>query len=117
MKPIITRHCERIELRTARKDRECSTWAERDGAEEPQCTRVIAAGEKYLASTIYPGHDSGYADAGSVRRLRWNDTAKRFDWFRVAVPARPVTSAFCLPCADRWTSLRDALSEITQEAS
>jgi len=108
----VTRHAEKVELRTSRKDRECFTWTERDGAEEPQCTRLIGAGEQYLASTIYPGHDSGFADASWTRRLRWDPIARKYDWMRVTIPARPVTSAFCLPCCDRWLNLRDALAEI-----
>ena len=89
-----TNHCERVEVRTARKLHRCWSFAEEcyppgypyDG--KPGCHGTVRPGERYVISTIYPGHDSGYAEDG------------------------PETSAFCWPCANRWTNVRGALVDM-----
>lgn len=107
---IYTAVKERAVLRVAAHNHFCWSWLQRcappgdsftDGHvdDKPRCVRVIGVGERHLVSTIYPGHDSGYADD---RVLRVGD-----GWVR-AEP-RPITSRFCLPCAARWTNLRPAL--------
>lgn len=102
------RNHERVEIRTAATDHECWSWVEKckapgegwDGG--PYCTRVIGEGERYVVSTIFPGHDSGYADDRSrLVRGQW-----------VPLPPSPVSSTFCMPCAERWRNLRDALDRI-----
>lgn len=117
MRPVVTGYAERYELRTAKRDRTCFTWQERDGAREDQCVRVIAAGEVYMLQTIYPGHDSGYADGGGRRWKsgHYDYTARRWvhgSWEHL--PPSPISESFCLPCCDRWTNLRDALALIRE---
>lgn len=97
---------ERLQLRTAARQHRCWTWSEMPGSGEPQCTRLIGKGETYGLSTIYPGHDSGYADTYS----------KRIDGAWVDFPGRPLTHRFCLPCCERWTNLRDLLNKIGADA-
>lgn len=108
----LTLNHERVRRVEARTNHKCWTWAEGgspapgegyDG--KPRCTRMIAKGETYVESTIYPGHDSGYADAG----WRWEKGV------RVDVPAKPVTSRFCLPCSGRWVNLRERLALLDNE--
>jgi hypothetical protein len=104
---------EKYELRKAAWDHTCFTWSERDGAAEPQCARIIGKGEQHLVSTIYPGHESGFADGYKRGPGHFNGT----EWVPgewVYSPA-PVSSRFCLPCVDRWNNLRDALEQLTQE--
>lgn len=113
MKPTYKGDHETCELRVSKVDRQCFTWQERGGAEEPQCTRMIGEGETYMVSTIFPGHDSGYADGGHRPVITWHQG--EIVWDRVAVPPSPVSSVFCLPCCDRWNGLRDALAFITAE--
>ena len=104
----VTRNRERVEIRTAAVEHECWSWGEKckapgegwDG--NPPCTRVIDAGERYVVSTIFPGHDSGYADD----RMKWHGAG----W--VPVPSSPISSAFCIPCARRWTNLSRLLVEL-----
>lgn len=70
-------HTARLVL--ARRAHQCheTSWA------APGCTRTINAGEWYVRSTIFPGHDSGYAgDPGH---------------------GHPVSAALCLPCAANYT--------------
>lgn len=97
---------ERIELRTARRKHDC--WTHRDSGGlapgegwdgNPPCSGVIREGEQYVLSTIFPGHDSGYADGG---------------WDRHGNPVgpSPVTSKFCMPCAGRWRNIADGLARI-----
>lgn len=99
---------ERVEIRTAAVEHACWSWVERCSAPgegydgNPPCTRVIDAGERYLVSTIFPGHDSGYADD----RVRWEGGV----W--VPVPSAPISSAFCIPCAGRWANLKRALEQL-----
>ena len=113
MKPIYRGDHEHCELRVAQEDRTCWTWAERDGGDEPDCLRLIGQGETYMLSTIFPGHDSGYADGGSRSTIKWVDN--KITWERVPVAASPVASHFCLPCCDRWMNLREALRWIKSE--
>ena len=100
-------------VRRSRIRRECWTWSEKD--EPPftddvkRCTRAIDIGEQYMSSTIFPGHDSGFADGGYERRIKWVNN--KITWFRVWVDGKPMTSSFCLPCANRWTNLRESLPE------
>lgn len=99
------RNRERVELRTAARQHDCWSWAEKcrapgegwDG--QPLCTQTIYYGDRYVRSTIFPGHDSGYADGG------WN-------WRGDPVPPSPVSSAFCMPCARRWVNLKRALDQL-----
>jgi len=104
---------ERAELRVAARNHICWSWREKCGPpgegydDGLPCTRIIAKGEQYLRSTIYPGHDSGYCD-NRVKR-----TAS--GW--VSVPPSPLSSPFCLPCAGRWTNLATALAALTEAAS
>lgn len=99
---------ERVELRTARIEHQCWSWTERckapgDGYDgEPTCTRVIGVGEQYVHATVYPGHDSGYADGRQ----------KRVDGGWVPAPPAPLASKFCLPCARRWANLKRGLEQI-----
>lgn len=96
---------ERVEIRTARSKHHCWTFLDGypapgegyDGG--PPCAGVIREGERYVVSTIYPGHDSGYADGG------WDSRGR-------AVPPRPVSSSMCMPCAERWRNTSDALNRI-----
>lgn len=96
---------ERAVLRTAAREHRCWSWSEKcsapgDGYDgNPPCTRIIAKGEKYLLSTIYPGHDSGYAD----------DRVRLVKGAWVPVAPSPISSRFCLPCAGRWVNLKPAL--------
>lgn len=97
---------EKVEVRTARRRTTCWTWRENSGSApgegwdgNPPCTRAIAVGEEYVRSTIYPGHDSGYADGG------WDARGN-------PLPPRPVSSSFCMPCARRWVNLKRGLDAI-----
>lgn len=103
---------ERLQLVTAKRRHFCWSWREKNSAPgdslaypdgKPTCTRVIEAGEKHALSTIYPGHESGYADAYLDR-----DGQRR--------PGRPLSSRFCLPCANRWENLRRLLDKIGVDA-
>lgn len=93
---------ERFELKTAGRRHQCWSWREKckapgDGWDEkPGCTRMIDTGEKYLSATVYPGHDSGYAD-------NWIDRDGK------PIKGRPVTSPVCLPCARRWKGMDTAV--------
>lgn len=105
---VIAGDHERARLRVARRNHRCWAWSEKchppgDGYDgDPPCTRIIAAGETYLESTIYPGHDSGYADGGyKLVGSEW-----------VPAPPRPLSTRHCLPCAGRWSNLKDALVEL-----
>lgn len=112
MKPAyVTGDHERYELRVAKKDYTCWTWQERDGCPEPDCQRMIGRGETYMLSTIYPGHESGYADAGWRPKLTWGPN-NEVVWEREVVPARPIGNRFCLACCARWRNLGDALKWI-----
>lgn len=113
MKPTYYGDHERVEFRASKEDRTCWTWQERCGASETQCTRLIGRGETYAVSTIFPGHDSGYADGGSRQQIKWVDN--QITWKRVPVPPSPLASFFCLPCCDRWTNLREAITWINAE--
>lgn len=99
---------ERVEVRRAKNEYRCWSYEEdcygpgEGWDDEPNCTRLIAAGEKYVLSTIFPGHDSGYAD----NRVRWNGSG----W--VPVPSSPIASRFCMPCARRWRNTRERLDRI-----
>lgn len=99
---------EKVEIRVARNEYACWSWAEKcsppgDGYDGgPPCTRVIGEREQHVVSTIFPGHDSGYCDD----RVRWD--GKRW----VPVPASPISSRFCMPCARRWHNLRRGLDKI-----
>ena len=83
---------ERVRIRTARRNTRCWAWAEKcsapGDADYTECSRVIAAGERYAESTIYPGHDSGYADGG------------------------PFSTRHCMSCAHRWVNLKRAMTEL-----
>ena len=114
MKPVITEYASRYEVRRAKEDRTCWTWQERMGSDEPQCTRIIGKGELYLVNTIYPGHDSGYADGGTKLEIVWTGLTT-YEWQQVPIPPRPVESWFCLPCCERWRNLGDALAAIRKE--
>ena len=116
MKPVITGHCERYELRVAKTDRTCWTWQERGGSTEEQCTRVIAAGETYLLSTLYPGHDSGMLDDWvRWQSGEWDSATKTFGPGRwVRVKSHPVDHHFCLPCTKRWQDLERAVARIAE---
>lgn len=106
-------------VRRSKFRRECWSWEEdcappwTDGGEP--CTRAIDAGEYYMSSTIFPGHDSGFADGGFERRIKW--VGNEITWERVLVPGRPITSTFCLPCACRWSNLKDAVPEILRAST
>ena len=104
---------ERYELRVSKEDRTCWTWQERDGAAEPQCDRTIGRGETYMVSTIFPGHDSGYADGGWRKKLTWVDN--KIVWVDEPIKPAPVASAFCLPCCERWGDLGHALAWIRSQ--
>lgn len=101
-------------VRRSKIRRECWTWSEGDGdapwtADGQPCTRAIDKGEQYMSSTIFPGHDSGYADGGYQRRIKW--VGNEITWESVWVDGKPITSSFCLPCANRWTNLRESMPE------
>lgn len=104
---------ERTRRVVAKRRHTCWSWREKNKAPgdgydgKPACTRQIDAGETYVESTIYPGHDSGYAD-------------DYYDREGNRQPGRPVTSRFCLPCAGRWTNLirgLQALDELDKAGS
>lgn len=111
MKPTYADHCESYELRISKEDRTCWTWQERDGADEPQCSRMVGRGETYMRSTIFPGHESGYADGGWRPKITWVDN--KIVWIQEPVKPAPVVSIFCLPCCERWGNLGRALAWIT----
>ncbi len=99
---------ERVAVRKAARNHRCWSFSERcdpphvDGVGD--CLRLIAKGEVHVVSTIYPGHDSGYADGG------WDRHGK-------PIPPRPVTSHFCMNCSHRWRNLRAALNGTGEEAT
>ena len=99
---------ERVEVRTAKAEYRCWSYEEdcygpgHGWDDEPTCTRLIAPGEQYVVSTIFPGHDSGYAD----NRVKWTGAG----W--ESVPSSPIASRFCLPCARRWRNTRERLDRI-----
>lgn len=99
---------ERVEIRTAKVEHRCWSHTEDckapgDGYDDkPTCTHLIAPGDQYVVSTIYSGHDSGYAD----NRVKWNGSG----WDRV--PSSPISSPFCMPCAERWVNTARALKVI-----
>lgn len=97
-----TEHNERVRVLTAKKNHKC--WAYLEGTPAPgdsvrypdggpRCSRIILAGEQYVESTIYPGHESGYAEDG------------------------PVRTRHCMPCANRWTNLFKALRRLGIETT
>ena len=96
---------ERVEIRTARKKHTCWGFSERmrapgegwDG--NPPCSGIIREGERYVVSTIFPGHDSGYADGG------WDASG-------APVPPSPLSTSHCWACAQRWRNLRERLDRI-----
>jgi hypothetical protein len=104
----VTRAHERVQIRAAARNHVCWSWREKCKApgegydDRPRCTRVIAKGEPHVVSTIYPGHDSGYAD----------DRLKLVAGEWVPVPPSPVTSHFCMPCGRRWKNLAGAVAEL-----
>jgi hypothetical protein len=112
-KVVSTSPHERSELRIAARNHTCWSWREKSRAPgegwdgNQPCTRIIGKGEQYLRNTIYPGHDSGYAD----------NFAKRINGEWVEFPGRPISSKFCLPCAGRWVNLKKALSELMAGAT
>lgn len=103
---VYTAAHERAVIRVARSEHYCWSWAEKCSApgegwdDQRPCTRIIGVGEEYLLHTVYPGHDSGYADD----RVRWVNGG----W--VPVSPAPISSRFCLPCAGRWVNLKPALA-------
>ena len=118
---VYTAPHERSVLRTAKREHRCWSWADNcsppgesfsteyggvyDGGRP--CTRLIGPGEEYLENTIYPGHDSGYADDC----VKW---VGGVGWERCK--PRPIRSRFCLPCAGRWINLKPALAALTTDA-
>ena len=100
MSAAVTLGYEKTEILTARRNHRCWSWATHTKApgdgwdDEPTCARIIASGETYVRSTVYPGHDSGYAG------------------YRGEPDARPVSSAFCMACANRWLNIRRGLDAI-----
>lgn len=115
MGKTVIRTRERLELRTAKIERPCFGWLEKlgDRVYGVKCTRIIGVGERYLVSTVFPGHYSGLADAWSESHPQYNPETKTFDrviW--VEHKAAPISHAFCLPCAHDWLNLRNALEEM-----
>lgn len=100
-------------VRRSKIRRECWTWSEEDEAtfadDEHPCTRAIDIGEQYMSSTIFPGHDSGFADGYYDERIKWVNN--KITWESVWVNGKPITVSFCLPCANWWTNLRESLPE------
>lgn len=105
---------ERVEVRTAKAEYRCWSYEEdcygpgHGWDDAPTCTRLIAPGERYAVSIIFPGHDSGYAD-----------NRCKYDWQTrgwVPIPSSPVASRFCMPCARRWHNLRERLDRIGASA-
>lgn len=105
----VTAEREKVEIVAARRVYTCWSWAERCKAPDegwdgdPPCVRSIGVGEEHVKSTIYPGHESGYADGG------WDARGNPID-------PRPISSRFCMPCARRWTNLKRALDRLTPAA-
>jgi hypothetical protein len=90
---------EKVQIVTARRVYTCWAVSEQckapgDGYDdEPVCQRSIGVGVEHVKSTIYPGHDSGYAAAG------------------------PLSTRHCMPCARRWTNLSTLLAKIPAPAT
>jgi hypothetical protein len=101
----VTKDKERVEIVVARRVFTCWSWAEQCKApgegwdDRPVCQRSIGVGVEHVKSTIYPGHESGYAD-------------DYYDRNGALRPGRPLASRICMPCANRWENTRERLALI-----